>query len=894
MISNTFLNQDLHKTLSSQQMLELSTIEVSTSIKDAIDDFIELSHIADNLYQCLNTLLASHDNLSDLDLSRVHIQNLCSMAKESYLGANRRITSLRKQNLLRINQPHDLIRYLMKVEHLFLLEKEKVRKLYRIASSYITAHEWQSPTYHSSLAFRENYSTQIQEHNWDYKRDGHLEGIQYEEKYTLEFLIHLGSKKMISYIHNSGMAALTTVSTFLEHELNLAGPYLAIEPMYFECIHVLDGLHKKLIRENLETDSKITESVTLLEPQVIYLDTLTNTGTQIPRDLSSILNAVEQYATEKKPVFIVADCTCSPAMLLEDSILAKVSEYISIFLIESLAKYHQYGMDTVTAGMVSAHCSEDIHARFKKHRARIGTNISDSSVGTIPTPMKNLLEKRLKKMSRNLQIIQEKLLGYASEKKNCILETAQLKNQTNQKSDTFHGSLVTLRFKEPYNTIDAYRYFKNECIQTASSYGVALSQSTSFGFDDSRLYVTAPSTVYEKPFLRFSIGREPLLHIHALMDVLTDALEATDAHLEYKDAMICHKEESPVPFTPPLSRKREGVFAGPDSLKEYLHPDNYPATPLIELPGNLNPFDNEGIRIFAKMTHQVPLLNIKSFPAYSMLEKAHRNGLLDSVSHIIESSSSNTVLSLAIFSKLYGIHNTIGLVDYSLGENLRKLLQIFDVSLALHPFSKQTDPSLPRSVYARTLGKRSEFYNPDQYSNINNPKGFSRWLAPELWRQTSHSLKILAGALGATGTLVGTSKYLKERSQNIITIGCMPEDGSYIPGPREEKLLSDTVFGWDTYCDAKIKISTRTAYQGSLSLLRSGILGGPSSGMNYHGLLKYLRMMRQSSGQTLFKKGEEPLYAVFLCCDSPLQHLDEYFEVLDPSHFPEIKLSGDL
>lgn len=863
------------------------------SISEACDDFQELVFLSQSLSQNLKMMLGSSSAGNDSDsnvMTRLCAELIrdCSLIEKNSIRAITTLKMRRQHNKLDFSHAY---LFLMKIEQKFLEEKERLRKIYRLAGSLFRASDWQSPTYNTSLYFREISNTQIAEHVLDYKRDGHIEGISFEKKFTDEYLSHLGSTKFQSYLCNSGMAALSTISSWLEQELSLTGPFLAIEPMYFECLHILEGTHKKLIRESLQSDDEIIKSIELLRPQVLYLDTITNTGTQIKRNLSKLLPALSSYATKEKPVFIVADTTCEPALLLDENLFGKLKEdSVSVILYESLAKYHQYGMDTVMAGIISISCSEYLHTSLKKHRARSGSIITDSSVGSLPVPNLPLIKKRLMKMSRNCNYLRERLAEYTLSPENLVLESSYSINCSQKYDDGFVGSTISILFKSPFDSLNAYRFFEAACIEIAKSYGLPLSQSTSFGFDESRLYVTAPSTMYEKPFLRFSIGRESSIHLQILSDVIIEALNKTSS--EFKEQT--KEETGNFKYSPDINfpvKKPAGVFSGEVAIETYLDPDTYPATPYIELPDKLNPFKKEKIRIFAKIAHQVPLLNIKSFPAFSMLKNAKLEGKLDAVSAILESSSSNTVLSLSVLSEIFGLKETIGLVDETLDDNLRKLLRLFNVSLALHPLKTNSGILPIRSELARKIGTREGFFNPDQYSNPRNPEGFSRWLAPELWRQSEHQLRLLSVAVGASGTIVGTASYLKTRCNKIQVIACMPEDSSQIPGPREEKLLSDTKFGWDSYSDKKEKIGTATAYQASLQLLRNGILAGPSSGMNFQGLLNVLK---RNEDFDVLRNEQGELHTAFICCDSPLQHVDEYFRILPSSSFPEVKKSCEI
>ena len=101
-------------------------------------------------------------------------------------------------------------------------------------------------------------------------------------------------------------------------------------------------------------------------------------------------------------------------------------------------------------------------------------------------------------------------------------------------------------------------------------------------------------------------------------------------------------------------------------------------------------------------------------------------------------------------------------------------------------------------------------------------------------------------------------------------------------------ILKDVSFDWKKAYDARVDLEAKDSCVGSMKLLRRGIMGGPSSGMNYMGLLKHIETLKESGKIEHLKNKDGSLSAVFICCDSPLQHINDYFEVLDEDNFPSI------
>ena len=115
------------------------------------------------------------------------------------------------------------------------------------------------------------------------------------------------------------------------------------------------------------------------------------------------------------------------------------------------------------------------------------------------------------------------------------------------------------------------------------------------------------------------------------------------------------------------------VFSGSDALKNFLNPDCNPPLPLVELPGRLNPFADQKVRIFAKVMYLLPLLNSKSLPVLNMLDTADKHG---GVHTIVENSSGNTAFSLAIMAPLFGIHTVRAMVPLDIAPGKLELLRL--------------------------------------------------------------------------------------------------------------------------------------------------------------------------------------------------------------------------
>lgn len=841
------------------------------------------------------------DVLADLSEISLHIEELRNPTVASELRREHLEAELAQLEKLKHRHLHLLKKGLRWGNHIdiliddcrrdYLTMKARLRVLWRRRGLDHCENDWQSPIYASTLAGDQNRLTEgIKEHCLDYKRDGHLDSRSYEKAFISEYCSHLGGSPE-AYLANSGMAAFTTVLHFLAHEMKLQD-CLAVEPMYFENLH-LAGCYFPDLQRRKYID---VEHLRLTNPQVVLVDAVTNCGEVLRHDLESLFN----WAAEREnKVAVVIDSTCLPTLLLEKDLFA-VPENVLIFLVESLAKHHQLGMDAVTGGIVIAQLPKQAQENFQKTRARAGTNISDSSVHSLPPPRREMLSKRLARHSRNTAFLASKLKDVGAIEAVSSLSVSSDGTQNPQARDNqFHGTCLTLHLRPEFRSLQSYQAFEKKVMELAAMKSHPLALSTSFGFDVSRLYVTAPATPFEEPFLRIAVGTETAPQIEMLTQILK---EAGNLHLPSNSASPLKDSAAgeSAQFKPSrqaqagASRVKHlsppGAFIGEDSLDRYLSPEFFAPSPLVELPEDLNPLRADGVRLTAKMMSLVPLMNIKSLPAYAMLKNAHERDELAGVGSLIESSSSNTVLSLSILGKLFGIESTSAIVDHSIAPSLVRMLQLFGIDILLHPgpghpLYEQVEP---RSKRAASLGSRTGWINPGQYTNADNPDGFERWLAPEIWTQSGGRIDMLVCALGTCGTMVGVSRGLQKRNPALQVVACCPRKGEAVPGPREKEQLSDVTFPWQERAQV-LELGAKESFAASIRLLRRGIMAGPSSGMNYAGALQHLNTLKENGRLAELKAEKGEVWCTFLCCDSPLPHVDEYFDALGKDYFPEAK-----
>jgi cysteine synthase/rhodanese-related sulfurtransferase len=333
------------------------------------------------------------------------------------------------------------------------------------------------------------------------------------------------------------------------------------------------------------------------------------------------------------------------------------------------------------------------------------------------------------------------------------------------------------------------------------------------------------------------------------------------------------------------------VFRGTDAIKDFLNPDCNPPLPLIEIPKELNPFLTDGVYIYAKCMNFLPLGNVKSLPAYNMLlEENQKNGFND-IKSLIENSSGNTVFSLAVIGRLFGIPKTKAIVSHEVTWGKLQLLRLFGTEILVNEEPICPDPNDKNSgIYlAKQIAKKKGWFNPGQYDNVANPEAHMKWTGPQIWEQTEGKISIFCAGLGTTGTILGVSKYLKSKSRDMITIGVTRKPNNPVPGVRTPNLLKEIAFDWKSCVDHMKEIGTKESFEASLSLCRQGLMVGPSAGFALAGLLEFIKEQKKLGQLDTYRNTDGEIVAVFICPDSPLPYLEEYFEYLDDSYFPKIE-----
>ena len=186
--------------------------------------------------------------------------------------------------------------------------------------------------------------------------------------------------------------------------------------------------------------------------------------------------------------------------------------------------------------------------------------------------------------------------------------------------------------------------------------------------------------------------------------------------------------------------------------------------------------------ILGKLEGNNPGGSVKDRPAWSMIARAEERGDIRRGDRLIEATSGNTGIALAMIAAMTGYRMTLIMPD-NLSFERRSSMRAYGAELLLSPADKGG------MEYARDLAlqmqERGEGVVLDQFANADNPRVHYETTGPEVWRDTSGRITHFVSAMGTTGTIMGVSRYLKEKDQNIQIIGAQPAEGSQIPGIRK-------------------------------------------------------------------------------------------------------------
>ena len=218
---------------------------------------------------------------------------------------------------------------------------------------------------------------------------------------------------------------------------------------------------------------------------------------------------------------------------------------------------------------------------------------------------------------------------------------------------------------------------------------------------------------------------------------------------------------------------------------------------------------------------------MKDRPALSMIKHAEMRGEIKPGDTLIEATSGNTGIALAMAAAIRG-YRIILIMPENMSVERRAVMKAFGAEIVLTSDEGSMEEAIDVSREMEAQGKGRIL---DQFANPDNPRSHYEGTGPELWRDTNGKITHFVSAMGTTGTIMGTSRFLKEMNPNIQIIGVQPEDGARIPGIRRwPKEYMPKIFE-STRVDRIIDVTQSLAEETTLALGKmEGIFAGISSG----------------------------------------------------------------
>ena len=202
---------------------------------------------------------------------------------------------------------------------------------------------------------------------------------------------------------------------------------------------------------------------------------------------------------------------------------------------------------------------------------------------------------------------------------------------------------------------------------------------------------------------------------------------------------------------------------------------NTPLVRLQRLPGATSNI------VLGKLEGHNPAGSVKDRPALSMIEEAEKRGDIKPGDTLLEATSGNTGIALAMVAAMKGYRMILVMPDNQSQER-RQSMSAFGAELVLTPKAGGMENARDVAERMRAEGKGIIL---DQFANPDNPLAHYRGTGPEIWRDTNGAITHFVSAMGTTGTIMGVSRFLKERNPAVTIVGAQPEEGSQIPGIRK-------------------------------------------------------------------------------------------------------------
>jgi cysteine synthase len=284
-------------------------------------------------------------------------------------------------------------------------------------------------------------------------------------------------------------------------------------------------------------------------------------------------------------------------------------------------------------------------------------------------------------------------------------------------------------------------------------------------------------------------------------------------------------------------------------------------TPLVEVQ-RLN--SNPAVEMFVKMEKNNPSGSIKDRVALFMIEQAEKSGQLTAGKTVIEPTSGNTGIGVALVCRAKG-YDTVIVMPETMSMERRQILISFGAKVLLSDGAKGMDGA---EDMAREIAEKNpdKYFMPNQFANQANVLAHYETTAPEIWRDTDGKVTHVIAGMGTTGTLMGLSKRLKEYNPKIQIIGVQPEVGAAIQGLKDLKTQHIPKIWNPALVDEVVYVNPKIADETArLMALEEGIFVGSSSGAIFHVAMQKAKTLKEGVIVCIAPDGGEKYLSTTLC-----------------------------
>jgi cysteine synthase B len=260
-------------------------------------------------------------------------------------------------------------------------------------------------------------------------------------------------------------------------------------------------------------------------------------------------------------------------------------------------------------------------------------------------------------------------------------------------------------------------------------------------------------------------------------------------------------------------------------------------TPLVEVN---NVFNKEGVKLLLKLEGNNPGGSVKDRAAYNMIYQAIKRKNIKPGDTLVEPTSGNTGIALALMAKVLGVNMILVMPENATQERV-KTMRSYGAEVILTPAEGGMEGAID---FALELKYKKGYFRLNQFDNNDNPNAHYTTTGPEIWRDTEGQVTHFVSSMGTTGTIMGTSDYLKEQNPNVKIVGVQPTEGSRIPGIRKWKKEYLPAIFKPHKVDEIVHVGEEEAKKMSRALAtQEGIFAGMSSGGALHAAIEVAKQI---------------------------------------------------